>query len=78
MQAGVARAERTIAVLSPAYLDSEYGTAEWEAAWASDPAGRQRKLLPENVQSTCKGAALYNKKNSSSGIRQSGVWSTAS
>src|SRR5690242_20468295 len=45
MQAGVARAERTIAVLSPAYLDSAYGTAEWEAAWASDPAGRERKLL---------------------------------
>ena len=50
MQAGVARAERTIAVLSPAYLDSEYGTAEWEAAWASDPAGRQRKLLVTRIQ----------------------------
>ena len=37
MQAGVATAARTIAVLSPAYLESEYGTAEWEAAWASDP-----------------------------------------
>lgn len=29
MQAGVTRAARTIAVLSPAYLESEYGTAEW-------------------------------------------------
>jgi tetratricopeptide (TPR) repeat protein len=45
MQAGVTRASRTIAVLSPAYLESEYGTAEWAAAWGSDPAGRQRKLL---------------------------------
>ena len=49
MQAGVARAARTIAVLSPAYLDSEYGTAEWEAAWAADPAGRERKLLVARV-----------------------------
>ena len=50
MQAGVARAARTIAVLSPAYLESEYGTAEWEAAWASDPAGKQRKLLVVRVK----------------------------
>jgi hypothetical protein len=49
MQAGVATAARTIAVLSPAYLESEYGTAEWEAAWASDPAGEQRKLLVARV-----------------------------
>ena len=50
MQAGVARAARTIAVLSPAYLLSEYGTAEWEAAWASDPTGKQRKLLVTRVK----------------------------
>ncbi len=50
MQAGAARAERTIAVLSPAYLESEYGTAEWEAAWASDPAGLKRKLLVTRVK----------------------------
>jgi hypothetical protein len=50
MQAGVAQAQRTIAVLSPAYLESEYGTAEWEAAWAADPAGRQRKLLVARVK----------------------------
>ena len=49
MQTGAVRAERTIAVLSPAYLDSEYGTAEWEAAWAADPAGRERKLLVARV-----------------------------
>lgn len=50
MQAGVARAARTIAVLSPAYLESEYGTAEWEAAWSRDPAGRERKLLAARVR----------------------------
>ena len=50
MQAGVARAERTIAVLSPAYLEWEYGTAEWEAAWANAPTDRQRKVLVTRVK----------------------------
>ncbi len=50
MQAGAAKAERTVAVLSPAYLDSQYGTAEWQAAWAGDPAGTQRKLLVVRVK----------------------------
>src|SRR5580704_7914741 len=45
MQQGVRRATRTIAMLSVAYLDSVFGTAEWEAAWRDDPLGEQRKLL---------------------------------
>jgi hypothetical protein len=45
IQQGTAQAERTIAVLSPAYLDSVYGAAEWQSAWAADPAGAERKLL---------------------------------
>jgi hypothetical protein len=49
MQQGTAQAERTIAVLSPAYLESVYGAAEWQAAWAADPAGAQRKLLAIRV-----------------------------
>ncbi|WP_250289889.1 toll/interleukin-1 receptor domain-containing protein [Frankia sp. CiP1_Cm_nod1] len=36
---------RTVAVLSTAYLESAYATAEWQAAWRSDPLGRARKLL---------------------------------
>jgi hypothetical protein len=50
MRAGVSGAERTIAVLSPEYLASEFGTAEWEAAWASDPLGADRKLLTVRVK----------------------------
>jgi len=50
MQTGVARAARTIAVLSPAYLHSQYGTSEWQAAWAADPAGSERKLLVMRVK----------------------------
>jgi TIR domain len=50
MQAGTRDATRTIAVLSEAYLASVYGGAEWQAAWASDPGGAGRKLLPVRVQ----------------------------
>src|SRR5437870_2493133 len=49
MQAGVTGADRTIAVLSDAYLKSLYGTAEWQVAFAADPVGAQRKLLPMRV-----------------------------
>ena len=45
MEAGVRDATRTIAVLSEAYLTSQYGSAEWQAAYASDPTGTHRKLL---------------------------------
>jgi hypothetical protein len=45
MHEGVQHASRTIAVLSAAYLESVFATAEWEAAWRDDPLGEQRKLL---------------------------------
>jgi tetratricopeptide (TPR) repeat protein len=50
MRAGVSGAERTIAVLSVDYLASEFGTAEWEAAWTADPLGARRKLLTVRVR----------------------------
>ena len=49
MQAGVAGATRTVAVLSKDYLTSVYGGAEWRAAWAADPEGREHKLLTVRV-----------------------------
>jgi hypothetical protein len=49
MQDGVTKAERTVAVLSPAYLTSVFGAAEWQAAWADDPTGGQRKVLVVRV-----------------------------
>lgn len=49
VHAGVRDATRTIAVLSADYLKSVYGGAEWQAAWASDPAGTGRKLLTVRV-----------------------------
>jgi len=45
MQEGIRGAGRTVAVLSAAYLESVFATAEWEAAWRDDPLGEQRRLL---------------------------------
>ncbi|MDQ3274477.1 MAG: FxSxx-COOH system tetratricopeptide repeat protein, partial [Actinomycetota bacterium] len=50
MDQGVQRAARTVAVLSPEYSSSVYGTAEWQAAWADDPQGQQRKLITVRVR----------------------------
>ncbi|MGW4292038.1 FxSxx-COOH system tetratricopeptide repeat protein [Micromonospora chersina] len=49
MDQGVQSAARTIAVLSPDYLTSVYGKAEWQAAWRDDPLGERSKLLPVRV-----------------------------
>lgn len=50
MQNGVHQAGRTIAVLSAAYGRSVYGAAEWQAAWARDPDGADRKLLVFRIE----------------------------
>jgi TIR domain len=42
--------ERTIAVLSRAYLESAFSEQEWQAAWADDPSGVERKLLVLRVE----------------------------
>jgi tetratricopeptide (TPR) repeat protein len=49
MQQATLRADRTIAVLSPAYLGSAFGEAEWRAAFARDPTGERGLLLPVRV-----------------------------
>jgi hypothetical protein len=41
---------RTVMVLSRAYLGSAFATAEWQAVWASDPVGRQGRLLAVRVE----------------------------
>jgi TIR domain len=43
------RAERTIVLMSPHYLNSSFGEAEWRAAFIRDPSGEQRILLPIRV-----------------------------
>ena len=49
MQRATSEAERTIMVLSPAFLASHFTAAEWAAAFAQDPTGARRKLIPVRV-----------------------------
>jgi hypothetical protein len=49
MQRAAAASVRTIAVLSPAYLQSGFTAAEWAAAFARDPTGTQGLLLPVRI-----------------------------
>jgi TIR domain/Phosphorylase superfamily len=44
------QAHRTIAVLSPDYLDARYTRAEWAGAFRRDPTGEQGILVPVRVQ----------------------------
>ncbi|MEM1311683.1 MAG: toll/interleukin-1 receptor domain-containing protein [Cyanobacteria bacterium P01_H01_bin.153] len=44
------RCRQTIAVLSQAYLDARYTKSEWAAAFAEDPQGDGRKLIPVRIE----------------------------
>jgi TIR domain len=50
MQRAAASAPRTIAVLSPDYLTSRFAAPEWAAAFAQDPEGLERRLVPVRVR----------------------------
>jgi uncharacterized protein YraI len=50
MQRAAGEAERTIAVLSPDYLDAFYTQPEWAAAFGQDPMGKRGTLLPVRVR----------------------------
>lgn len=50
MQKATTAAERTIMVLSPEYLKSVFAAPEWAAAFAQDPEGMKRKLVPVMVK----------------------------
>jgi hypothetical protein len=49
MKKGLDRARRMLAVLSPNYLSSKFAQAEWAAAFARDPTGEKRILVPVRV-----------------------------
>jgi tetratricopeptide (TPR) repeat protein len=51
-------AKRTIAVLSPAFLESPYAASEWAAAFRDDPSGKDRKLVPVRVRDCDPGGLL--------------------
>lgn len=51
MQGSTTRSNRTLAVLTPAYLEeSGFTKAEWYAAFAKDPTGKEGALLPVRVE----------------------------
>src|ERR1700719_3089123 len=50
MQHAAASARRTIAILSPDYLNSSFAAPEWAAAFAQDPEGMKRSLVPVRVR----------------------------
>jgi tetratricopeptide (TPR) repeat protein len=50
MQQATTSARRTIAVMSPAYFGSDFGEAEWRAAFHKDPTGEAGLLVPVRVQ----------------------------
>lgn len=50
MQEAITSSNRTIAVLSPDFLKSEFTGPEWAAAFAEDPTGTKQKLIPVKVR----------------------------
>ena len=44
MDDALAKGARLLAVLSPAYFTSDYTNAEWRAAFAADPSGREGRI----------------------------------
>jgi len=49
INAATRRGKQTLAVLSEAYLSSEFAEAEWTSAFQADPTGRARSLVPVRV-----------------------------
>lgn len=49
MQDAAGKAHRTVAVLSPDYLQSQFTKPEWYAAFAQDPTGEKGTLLPVRI-----------------------------
>jgi hypothetical protein len=49
MHKATTKAKRTLAVLSPAYLTSQFSEAEWRVAFANDPDGEKGRLVPVRV-----------------------------
>lgn len=50
MQDASERAERTVLVLSPDYLNSKVAAPEWAASFAKDPQGQDRRIVPVMVR----------------------------
>jgi hypothetical protein len=58
MQEAAEAAERTVLVLSPDYLNSKMAAPEWAAAFAKDPQGLDRRIVPVMVKNCQPGGLL--------------------
>jgi len=58
MQQAASESDRTIAIVSPAYLNSQFTQPEWAAAFRKDPRGRKRALIPLVVEPCDSGGLL--------------------
>ncbi len=50
MQRAVSEARKTLVILSQAYLESSFTESEWSSAFAKDPTGKGRTVLPVRVE----------------------------
>ncbi len=50
MDLAIRSAKQTLVVLSPNYLESSFTPSEWAAAFAKDPRGTERRLIPIRVE----------------------------
>ncbi|WP_375430999.1 toll/interleukin-1 receptor domain-containing protein [uncultured Friedmanniella sp.] len=50
MHQGLAGTDRVIAIVSPEFLASTFTAPEWAAAFATDPTGAKRNLIPVRVK----------------------------
>jgi TIR domain len=58
MERAATGADRIIAVLSQDYLNAAFTQSEWAAAFALDPKGKERKLIPIRVKE-CKPEGIF-------------------
>lgn len=50
MQDATTKADRTVAVLSPDYVEAKFTQPEWSAAFVQDPTGERGLLVPVRVR----------------------------
>jgi len=50
MDQAATAANRTVAIVSPDYLKSKFAASEWAAAFARDPQGFERQLVPVRIR----------------------------
>jgi TIR domain len=58
MEKGLTEAKRVLLVLSPQFFHSSFTQSEWSAAFAKDPAGTARTIIPVVIEPCDLGSLL--------------------